>query len=570
MDKKIGNFLFFSFLFARLLVAEPIVTLSLQNKYGKEIGQPQVGVPFVCKITVADSVQHEVEPTVGGLESFQQLGLQKSSSLTITNGRQKASSSYIFSLRAEKAEEYTLGPASVIIDGTEYRSEPVTFRVTVEAEKDHEKHTFVTLESDKNTFYEKELVPVLVTVYSSDDEISVQGIVKPAQENLIIDRIEGPIVTRKLKDGVPYMASSWKLHLVCDHAGPFKIDPLQIVVHKSHQDIDSPFLFNFFNTQSEEIVLKSNELSLEIKSLPSFDEAVDAVGKYTDFIVKVGNHTIPQNEGLLVRVIVAGTGNVAYINHPKLLFPPDLYCYQGASNLEKHGAICYRVFEYTVQAAAPGEYRVDAQKFVYFDPLAERYETLFSEPLAITVIPAEKTISLAEEKKEDNKEVVNVEHKEQETLIEKIFSHSLPLAFNSFFYWLFVVGVALLLAFVTFQEKFFFFIEKQQQKRRYAQAFTTARKLVKEALREKKYENLYAIFYTLGSTRLLPVVEKDLFSSITQIIIQKDGSEKEILFWKEYSLLLEKSSFFKDLTVAETAFLQEYSLSAVLLLEKYL
>ncbi|MDE7122849.1 MAG: BatD family protein, partial [Alistipes sp.] len=97
------------------------------------------------------------------------------------------------------------------------------------------------------------------------------------------------------------------------------------------------------------------------------------------------------NSAATYTVKISGTGNLTFVQAPKLALPGSFEQYNVKTiesiNPTASGITGYRQFEYPFIARAEGSYDLEPVEFSYFDPALKRYETLSSKPLAIEITP---------------------------------------------------------------------------------------------------------------------------------------------------------------------------------------
>jgi hypothetical protein len=97
------------------------------------------------------------------------------------------------------------------------------------------------------------------------------------------------------------------------------------------------------------------------------------------------------NSAATYTVRISGTGNLTFIEAPKLTLPSSFELYDIRSTESIHSSAAgtngYRQFEYPFIARAEGEYNIPAIEFSFFSPEKEAYVTLSTEALMLNVSP---------------------------------------------------------------------------------------------------------------------------------------------------------------------------------------
>jgi hypothetical protein len=100
------------------------------------------------------------------------------------------------------------------------------------------------------------------------------------------------------------------------------------------------------------------------------------------------------NSAATYTVKISGTGNLTFVQAPKLTLPASFEQYNVKTtesiNASAAGISGYRQFEYPFIARAEGTYEVEPVEFSYFDPARMQYMTLRSRPLELEITPDAK------------------------------------------------------------------------------------------------------------------------------------------------------------------------------------
>ena len=143
---------------------------------------------------------------------------------------------------------------------------------------------------------------------------------------------------------------------------------------------------------------KGVPVTVEVIPLPTegrpdgFDPA--NVGKYT-ISAKLGAKNAVVDQPLPVQIIISGTGNIEMVVPPEVEFPEGVKSYdpQVTDNVEKRHFVIggRKKIEYIIIPTKPGKLVIPPVKFSFFDPVAEKYETVQSKALPIEVEPSSFT-----------------------------------------------------------------------------------------------------------------------------------------------------------------------------------
>lgn len=343
-----------------------------------------------------------------------------SSSVQILNGSMSRSvtNSYSYVLQAVSEGDFTIGEASVTVDGKLVKSEP--FQVKVVADNGSNgvsaqggqassgqgsastndpsvngQDLFVKVIPSKKSAYVGEPVVVAYKLYTR---------VPVAQLSVSNMPNYGGFWTKECSDsqrqssevinGIQYTTYEIKkVVLIPQKAGKFTIDPMvvecvaQIVTQRENPWGSDPFgFFNdpFFSRSYTNVpkTLQTASVSFEAKSLPEQGKPASfngAVGDY-NFKASIDRDELSTNEAFTLTMTVSGNGNIELVNLPAPAFPPDFEVYDPkvTSQIDANGQGMSgtKKAEYLVIPRRAGNFNIAPFEFSYFNPSKGQYNTL--------------------------------------------------------------------------------------------------------------------------------------------------------------------------------------------------
>ena len=163
----------------------------------------------------------------------------------------------------------------------------------------------------------------------------------------------------------------------------------QVVVQSRNAD---PFFGSGREVFNVPRKVHSQRTSVSVKALPAGAPASfsGAVGNFT-MDAQFPSERIAANSGATVTVKISGTGNLTFVQAPKLPLPTSFEQYNVKTtesiNTSSSGISGYRQFEYPFIARAEGTYDLEPVEFTFFDPQRMQYVTLKSKPLTLEITP---------------------------------------------------------------------------------------------------------------------------------------------------------------------------------------
>ena len=314
-------------------------------------------------------------------------GPNRSSSLSIVNGKRSSSTSISYYLMAVKPGSYTMPPAIFTINNKKVVTQPIKISVK---KANNSNNPNETGNSDKNIFLKTNLTPgskiyLGQQAYLSYDIYFQQGI------NLG-NSLERPDLSAFYYRGLGTTSYNYTKNysgkvynyvtvergaLYAQKVGTFKIGKLRksIGIEKgTQQDSD----FGFFSRKIyEPSVAESDEATIEVLPLPEDapDDFINAVGKYRAevFIEKTQN-------GHELIMVIEGNGDERSLKVPQLKSSADVEIYNGTKVKTDEDApedliIHTTYFKYPIVFNKEGEVSFDCS-FSYFDTDTKAYERI--------------------------------------------------------------------------------------------------------------------------------------------------------------------------------------------------
>jgi hypothetical protein len=208
-------------------------------------------------------------------------------------------------------------------------------------------------------------------------------------------------------DGQSYVVFTYKTAISAARPGDFQIGPVEekanVLVARRSSGVrrrpfdpfsgEDPFSDPFFMPfgglmEQHEISIKSDPVPLEVKSLPSGAPAnfSGAIGSFS-MTAEANPKRVQVGDPITIKAAIAGRGNFDRMNAPELSDERGWHKYPPSSNFKQDddvGISGTKSFELVV---SPNEKltTIAPLVFSYFDPAKDRYITLQSEAMPITV-----------------------------------------------------------------------------------------------------------------------------------------------------------------------------------------
>ncbi len=374
------------------------------------------------------------------LRDFNILGgpsTSSSSSMQIINGKVSRSYSYSYTyfLQAYKVGTFTIGPATVTVDGKKYTTEPKEVDV-VKGEsaasqskqqspgKSQQETASVPANSDdlfaavlvnRKSVYQGEQIIATIKVFTRLDLAGFQNMDYPSFKGFFTQDIESSnqiSLHKENVNGKVYNVGTIKQYILFpQQTGDITIDPYtaDCIIRKrtggQHSVFDDFFGSSYQNVEQKAV---SQPVHIKVKPLPA-GAPVDFGGAVGTFKMdaSIDRTELPENDAVTLKLSITGNGNIALVEAPKLNFPPSFEAYDPKVSSNIHNSVSgstgTKTFEYILIPRHQGKYRIAPVTFSYFDPSTGKFNTLTSKEFNIDVSKGqgENTTSSSSFSKED-------------------------------------------------------------------------------------------------------------------------------------------------------------------------
>lgn len=318
-----------------------------------------------------------------------QLGESKINSFQFINGNVINQSGVEVMLVADQEGEFTIGAATVTIDGKRYRTEPIKISVKkglkpVPPAGQRLQGAFLTAElSEENPFLNQEVV-LTVKIYARDYSIlrRLRNYQEPDFNNMIAKYVSEKLdddEKQVLVNGVTFIQKVLARYVLFPQKeGKIEIDPFSINVLVS----------GYYG--AENVQLTSEPAIMRVRELPS--------GKPSNFSGAIGDYKlnaslskkkINANEAVNLEVEIVGAGNLNTLKSPEIPLPEHIEAFPPKKNdvieVRPSGMRGAVVQNHVLVPQYGGDYKIGPVLFNYFDPNKEKYITLQTKPFNLSV-----------------------------------------------------------------------------------------------------------------------------------------------------------------------------------------
>ena len=357
-------------------------------------------------------------------------GKSTSYSTYIVNGNKSSTSSeeYTMLYRADKPGKYTIGPASITVNGNVMKTRTLNIEVvasngqgggtsqqqpsrggvsfddplTQDASRGVSGNDLmVRIEMSKPRVYEQQAVVCTIKLYTKYQISKFMATKQPSFDGFLIEEIDTQAALNQdevlngqhykvavLKRCILYPQQSGKLTIT---SGNYDVGVVQ------YENYRTPF-----GTMSQpverQLTVQSNQSTVNVLPLPEPRPATftGAVGKFS-VKTSLKNPDLKTYKAAVYNYCIEGTGNIKYIKAPAVGFPKEFDVYDPKNNVKTShagGDVNGTVdIEYTFIPQYAGDFTIPASVFTYFNPETGQYEDVNVPATKLTVGKGEGTPS---------------------------------------------------------------------------------------------------------------------------------------------------------------------------------
>ena len=382
----------------------------------------------------------QVQYIVEGARSIRQFKLPQYKDFEVADafdypfdfGNGGASYSKVVVLITSKKGRFTVPGATAVINGKQMRASTASISVMpdvqgiynidpddIDTEKESvlypgdnirekiEKNLFLRVETSKNTCYVGEPLMVVYKAYSRLNAY-MQVAKRPSLTGFsvmeMVDAYNAKPEIEKLNGRLYYTNLVRKVQLFPLQEGTYTLDPAEIesLIHFIKTDkpagkkglvpgqSPTPMFPTAINHRT---LLRSQPLTITVKSLPTANQPDDFSGAVGQFNVIVKVPTTPIHKGDLVKIqiTVSGSGNLSLITPPPVKWPKGVDTAEPTvkENINKYAfpLTGTKTFEYSFAAPDTGDYKIPAIHLSYYDPVDKKYKKASNDSIILHVLP---------------------------------------------------------------------------------------------------------------------------------------------------------------------------------------
>lgn len=372
-----------------------------------------LGQPFRVEFVVDAEPDRDSfkAPTFNDFDVLAGPSVSTGHSVQFINGKQSSSytQTYTYVLMPRAAGNFSIGVASIAVEGKTLKTEPLLIEVIAERDSGSGNNgsvktnpessigkddVLLRLKVTANDLYKGESLRASLVLYSRVSVDGVESLTVPPfdgfwSQNLTTDNTS----SREEYNGriyETYKINEWLLSP--QESGEIVIPEavmtigIQVVVQDNRYDP----IFGGQQIYRVKRELKSQPVTINVKEFPKGAPASfnGAVGSFS-LSSTMPAVEIDANSADQIELTLSGKGNFKFITAPRVAFPESFEVYDTKcvdnSKLTATGASGSITYTYPFVARSAGVFTIPSVEFTYFDPSTETYTTLSTEAFTIEV-----------------------------------------------------------------------------------------------------------------------------------------------------------------------------------------
>ena len=460
------------------------------------------------ELTLEDSVNFSIvvegtrsapPPQLPPLDSFKVRPRGSSSSFQIINGDRSSSITYNFTLLPKEAGTFTIGPATVEIEGGKYRTAPITLIVKEpSAIPDPSREVFAEIVVSNKKPYVQEQVTATLRIYHRVEIRNLKADIKFS--GFREEALKDPVQNTRIVNGIRYLSYEISTALFPLRPGKMKI-PTSIIeldqVDRSRggQPPGSfdPFgqgsIFNNFGRLKHK-TLRTKAITLDVQPLPQKNRPDRFSNLVGDFIIstQLSRTEVEVGDTTTLTLTVTGQGNVKDLSPSSPQWGDNFKVYEDQSEYRQTTGARFvsgeKIYTFALVPLQPGKLQIPAISLNYFDPTKGDYVSIQTQALPLTVSPGtdDSNFKVVESGSDNTSKGKNPIHKIGEDILP---IHTGPEVFES---QNFTTGSGILYGIGLLLPAGLFLITggiyKRQQRLKYDIAFSRSHGAYKQALKK--------------------------------------------------------------------------------------
>jgi hypothetical protein len=367
-----------------------------------------MGDPVALSVTIEGASDRIGEPRLPGelMRDFEVYSSGTSRSMSLVGGQSSVSLEYRYVLQPRRAGTYEIGPVTVEVAGTQYRTQSFELEILAQSRSGSpgtgsaaNAQLRLDMGVDKSRVVEGEEIVLSVYFRSRGRILDRPDYTPPNTQGFVVERLPEVAGRTEIVDGVAWSVQEIRYALFPLGNGSKVIGAPKVTATVPRQSRRrDPFssLGSFFDGRS--VTVEGEPITIDVMPLPlTTDPAFSgAVGQF-ELRAEIDRLDAVQNDPITLSISIRGVGNLGSAGEAESGEHPSFRTFDASSEMEPQviggrlGGV--RSIQRVFVPQVAGDLEVPAVRFVYFDPDEGAYRTLVQGPFPVRVTASERADS---------------------------------------------------------------------------------------------------------------------------------------------------------------------------------
>lgn len=385
-----------------------------------ELSRDSIGMDeqVILQVVVIGSIRDVPEPRMPTLPMFEVYSQGRSTNISYSNGVVQASVTNRYMILPKKPGVFPISNISVVLKNKRYVGNSVTLTVLGKSSSvapqledrardrsGKSKDYFLEASVNNRNPYVNQQVTLTLKFYIAVQNYGSPELIEPTTTGFWTELLgtKGPYQQRL--NGRTYRVIERKYALFPTHTGELSIGRATIsVTIPTRQRTSRRDPFDIFGMLGggQQVQVRSSAIKIKARPLPAKGRPADFTGTIGRFSFKATptKREVEVNQPVSIRFAISGVGNIKSVAEPTIPDMPDFRVYKASSNEsisirdDRIGGT--KTFEEVFIPKRPGQLEIPSLSFSFFDPEAERYRIVHTEPITLSVLKTEGYVASPE------------------------------------------------------------------------------------------------------------------------------------------------------------------------------
>jgi tetratricopeptide (TPR) repeat protein len=350
------------------------------------------------RLTLVVEGSTEARPQLGAMPDFRILAQGQETQYRMGGGQNQVNVRYNLLLTPTRVGNLTIPPATVLIDGRTFTSDPITVRIREEDadEEPQRQGIFVRATVSDDTPYVGQQILFTWRLYRRLQIANAQ-LGNFELDGFTVEELGETQTYNTVINGQQYVVHEIRRALFPQEEGTLTIPPVELVcdvVLPPERRRRGSLIDEFFGrSRTDRQQFLTRPIQVNVLPLPPAPADFSGLVGRFDLKARLSKQALKVGESATLEVTVSGRGNVQQIGEPRMPPLPDFKTYpdkpESRFNRQGEALTGRRTFTTALVPMRPGDLALPSLQLVYFDPEAESFRTAATPEMRLAVAPGD-------------------------------------------------------------------------------------------------------------------------------------------------------------------------------------